>query len=706
MKFCMVTTFFGGHSFGGDAAYVDRLCQALCRRGHEVHVYYCVDAFNAVRGNHPLREYTPPPGLHLHPLESGYGILSPLATQATGLPLFKSRALREALDAADTDVVHFHNISLVGGPGVLGLGTNRRAVRIMTAHEHWLICPMHLLWKYDRKPCDGPSCIRCSLAGKRPPQAWRYTGAIERGLRHLDALIFPSRHALEEHRRRGIGDVAPLVHLPYFLPDDWSRGIEDEEPESGGRPYLAAAGRLVAMKGFQRLIPHHAVPPRGRPADRRHRARTSRTCAPWPPDLPNVHFEGLLGGDALARLFRGARAVVVPSLFPETFGYVVLEAFAVGTPVVVHEAGGALQETGVQSGGGLGYRTDGELLLAMRRMVHDEELRAELAARGFAQRIGEWSETEHIHNYFELIGRCQAGRESEPVYRPHHVERPGPTDPRTVGRCTGERSPDAAGSGRILFPGRCWACSALACFARLVADPSGLIVDGRRPSIDFANRGDPRPLGNDVTFVFLPHHLYVANGLAEFGHPPAWDSSGFGGRPMVGNPQSGLFYPPVWIAWLVQPARLGWLTVGHLLWGGLGLYVLARGEGLGRWPATVAAGVFQASPYLLAQTFEGHYPHVWAACWFPWAFWAFAEYGRGRAVGVLALPPILAFSYLTGHPQEWFLLVIALSIWAGWDAVAWPGSGQATSPGRWSTACKLGRGSGDQSGHGRCRAGS
>ena len=59
MKFCMVTTFFGGHSFGGDAAYVDRLCQALCRRGHEVHVYYCVDAFNAVRGNHPLREYTP-----------------------------------------------------------------------------------------------------------------------------------------------------------------------------------------------------------------------------------------------------------------------------------------------------------------------------------------------------------------------------------------------------------------------------------------------------------------------------------------------------------------------------------------------------------------------------------------------------------------------------------------------------------------------
>ena len=33
MKFAMITTFFGAHSFGGDAAYVERLSQALCRRG-------------------------------------------------------------------------------------------------------------------------------------------------------------------------------------------------------------------------------------------------------------------------------------------------------------------------------------------------------------------------------------------------------------------------------------------------------------------------------------------------------------------------------------------------------------------------------------------------------------------------------------------------------------------------------------------------
>jgi glycosyltransferase involved in cell wall biosynthesis len=385
MKFRMITTFFGAHSFGGDAAYVDRLSQALCRRGHEVHVYYCVDAFNAVRGDHPLRQYTPTPGLHLHPLKSRSGILSPLATQVTGFPFFKTAELREALDDEATDVVHFHNISLVGGPGVLGLGTNRRAVRIMTAHEHWLICPMHLLWKYDRRPCDAANCVSCCLKGGRPPQVWRAGPAIAAGLSHLDSLVFPSRHALEEHRRRGLGQHVPLVHIPYFLPDGWSGGIEALPAVTLERPYVAAAGRLVKMKGFQRLIPLMAYLPEVdlRIAGTGPHEQALREMAK---DLPNVRFEGLLGGSALAGLFRNARAVVVPSLFPETFGYVVLEAFSVGTPVVVHEGGGALYETGFLSGGGLSYRTDSELLTALRRMVHDRALHAESRRRPRSKR--------------------------------------------------------------------------------------------------------------------------------------------------------------------------------------------------------------------------------------------------------------------------------------------------------------------------------
>ncbi len=205
-------------------------------------------------------------------------------------------------------------------------------------------------------------------------------------------------------------------------------------------------------------------------------------------------------------------------------------------------------------------------------------------------------------------------------------------------------------------------------FARLIVEPGGLIVDGRRPSVDYANRADPRPVGNDLVFLFLPHHWSIGQRLSQFGHWPAWDARGFGGRPLSGNPQGGMFYPPLWAAWWLQaPAVLGWLTIGHLFWSGVGVYVLVRAMGQGRWAATVAAGVYQASPLLMAHTFEGHYPHVWAVCWYPWAFWAFRDYRKGRARGLVLLPPILALTDLTGHPQEWLLLVLALSIWASWD---------------------------------------
>lgn len=426
MKFVMVTTFFGAHSFGGDAAYVDRLSRALARRGHEVDVVHCVDAFNVVKGRHPLRPYAPPPGVRIHSLRSRWGWLSPLASQVSGRPWLKSRRLRALLDENNADVAHFHNISLIGGPGILTMG--RQAIRVMTAHEHWLTCPMHLLWKNGRQACDRPTCVRCCVRGGRPPQVWRSTSAISRGLGELDALLFPSQDALLKHASRGL-KARRMGHLPYFLPDDWTEEGKESavlpEPEASGstRPYLAAAGRLVAMKGFQRLIPMMKWLPQAdlRIAGTGPFEGKLRKLAEG---LPNVRFEGLLGAQRLAGLFAGARAVVVPSLFPETFGYVVLEAYAARTPVIVNLDGGALAETGVASGGGLGYRTDAELLLAMRRMVHDDDLRARHAERGYQVRSTEWSESVHVERYLGLIEEIRAGRTSS--RKAHPAEEPPP----------------------------------------------------------------------------------------------------------------------------------------------------------------------------------------------------------------------------------------------------------------------------------------
>jgi glycosyltransferase involved in cell wall biosynthesis len=404
VTFCMITTFFGPDSFGGDAAFVDRLSRALARHGHKVHVIHCRDAFNVVRGNQSPRPYQLPPGVTVHQLSSRFGAISPLSTHQTGHPFFKATAVRRILRAIRPDVVHFHNLSLVGGPGLLAMPAPG-AVKLMTTHEHWLVCPLSVLWKFDEEVCDTKACVRCCLQAGRPPQLWRRTRLMERSLEHLDALICPSRSTQLEHAKRGVR--VPTTHIPYFLPHDYT-GTPPVDSPKYARPYVAAAGRLEKVKGFQdaidavRALPGLDLRIAGtgqyEPALRAHAA-----------GLPNVIFEGRLDAAHLAALFRGARAIVVPSLVYETFGYVVLEAFAERRPVVVRDLG-ALPELVAESRGGLVFRKHDELVQALDRVRTDDTLCRSLGENGHRARHGVWSEAEHLDRYFALIDQHRRAR--------------------------------------------------------------------------------------------------------------------------------------------------------------------------------------------------------------------------------------------------------------------------------------------------------
>lgn len=404
MKFAMLTTFFGPHSFGGDAAFVDRLSRALARHGHEVHVIYCRDAFEMTRGEQTPRPYEVPPGVEIHPLSSRYGPLSPLATHQIGRPAFKGGAIRALLHSIRPDVVHYHNLSLIGGPGLLAV-PSPGAVKLLTTHEHWLVCPMHVLWKFDKGVCEVNECVRCCVRSSRPPQLWRSSPLLDRSLLHLDALIGPSLSTIREHARRGI--AAPMTHLPYFLPDDYTGRPEVPTP-GHDRPYVAVAGRLEKIKGFQdvidaiRRLPHLDLRIAGSgPFEAELRSKAG--------GMPNVHFEGRLDSAQVAALFRGAVAVAVPSLVYETFGYVVLEAFAEKTPVVVRDLG-ALPELVAESGGGLVFRTGDELVGALDRLATDSDSRVRLGCDGYLARHGVWSEAEHLERYFGLIQEKRRAR--------------------------------------------------------------------------------------------------------------------------------------------------------------------------------------------------------------------------------------------------------------------------------------------------------
>ncbi len=56
--------------------------------------------------------------------------------------------------------------------------------------------------------------------------------------------------------------------------------------------------------------------------------------------ITGVEFLGRLDGEELREIVAGARVIVVPSVWNEPFGLVVLEAYAAGKPVIASRVGG------------------------------------------------------------------------------------------------------------------------------------------------------------------------------------------------------------------------------------------------------------------------------------------------------------------------------------------------------------------------------
>lgn len=399
----MVSTFYPPYNFGGDGMHIYRLSNELARRGHSVDVFYCEDSYLMLNGQPPTGVFENHERVRLHPLRSKLGVLSPLITQQTGFPFLKHK-LKKSLLEDNYDVIHYNNMSLIGITA-LSYGS---AIKLYTAHEHWLVCPMHVLWKFNREVCTKKTCTLCQIAGKRPPQLWRHSGMISRNLKHVDCFLSPSRFSMRKHIEMGLD--APIRHLPYFLP----KRVDADAAlplATGSRPYFLFVGRLEYIKGVQNLInafrnnPEFDLIIAGDGVYRDALESQAEEC-------PNIKFLGRQDQDSLSVLYRSASAAIVPSICYETFGIIIIEAFSYKTPVIVNDLG-ALPEVVEDSGGGFVYKTEEELIEAMRTIAADPERRAELGENGYRAYVRLWSEEPHINMYLDLIRKIAETRNQD-----------------------------------------------------------------------------------------------------------------------------------------------------------------------------------------------------------------------------------------------------------------------------------------------------
>lgn len=173
----------------------------------------------------------------------------------------------------------------------------------------------------------------------------------------------------------------------------------------------------------------------------------------------------------------------------------------------------------------------------------------------------------------------------------------------------------------FLFSGLIW-------LAPLIGDPSGVLYW----------RGGAY---SDLLISHWPNAAFVRRSLIEWGQVPLWNPMILSGAPFAADPLSGLFYPPNWLAFVLNPGvafnLLAWL---HIAWGGFGMWKLARSLGITSGPAIVTGLAFAGMPKLIGHLGLGHVSLVFAVYWTPWVLLAFEAAVRemnGRRLASAAL---------------------------------------------------------------------
>ncbi|TMV07045.1 glycosyltransferase family 4 protein [Ruegeria sediminis] len=399
LRILMFSTFYPPYSFGGDAVGVQRMARALVARGHDVTVVHDEDAFLSLGGAEPAAAADD--GVRVVGLRSRFGMFSNLLTQQTGKNVVHGRQIAEIAAEGRYDIIWYNNVSLVGGPGLLSVGDG---LKIYEAHEHWLVCPTHVLWRHHRELCDARECLRCVLAHRRPPQLWRYTGYLDRQLDQMDLIISKSEFSRVKHHEFGLRQEMQV--LPYFLPDIDQAALPD--PATHERPYFLFVGRLEKIKGLQDVFPAFDRYPDadllilgdGDYADNLKRMAAGND---------RIRFLGRKSLDELNAYYRGAIGLIVPSVCYETFGIILIESFRLGTPVIARRLG-PFPEIVERAGGGALFETQDDLIAAMRDLQHQpvrREEQAQAARRAFEQT---WREDRVLAAYGAAMARAAHGK--------------------------------------------------------------------------------------------------------------------------------------------------------------------------------------------------------------------------------------------------------------------------------------------------------
>ena len=333
------------------------------------------------------------------------------------------RELRSVIAQHRPHIVHVHNTLPLLSPSVYYAAGAERLPVVQTLHNYRLMCPAAVCFR------SGHICTDC--VGK--PVAWpAIRHACYRGSRSASAAIATM---LSVHRLIGTWQHKTSVYIALTA---WARGMfieaglradklvvkpnfVDPDPGAGTGSGDCAVfvGRLSPEKGIQTLLrAWRVVGPQVRLLIIGEGPLAS-TVAAATHDLPSVTWLGRRDPPEILSILRDAKFLVFPSEWYETFGRVIVEAFATATPVIAagHGAAAELVADGVT---GLHFRPGDPLDLAAKVVHLNSHPPMRIRMRAAARKEFEDHYTADV-NYRLLLAIYHRAMAGHPPSRPFAV---------------------------------------------------------------------------------------------------------------------------------------------------------------------------------------------------------------------------------------------------------------------------------------------
>lgn len=361
---------------GGEEHHVRNLSVALADRGHEVHVGTFQLGADTPEPDHPAVRvhYLRNTGRHL-------GALYASADRPLALPVpdpLVTVDLHRLAKEIQPDVVHAHNWIV---NSYLPLRRRMGAPLVMSLHDYSNVCATKRFMR-GNQPCAGPTprrCLPCVTGHYGPVRGPAILAAVRAGLPVRNRLIdrfTPVSHAVAGASGLTLADVDWEV-VPNFVPDRLL-GLprQPRDTDLPDCPFLFFAGDLSAQKGLLTLLAAYER----LPSDRPPLVVVGRSTPDVPARLPEgVQLHRGWPHERILSAFQHCLAAVLPSEWPDPCPTTVLEAMALGAPLVTTHQGG-IADMVVAEESALVVRPGevADLAATLTRITGDAGLRARL----------------------------------------------------------------------------------------------------------------------------------------------------------------------------------------------------------------------------------------------------------------------------------------------------------------------------------------